>query len=219
MCDILVGARGWDHPSWLGEFYPEDLPEDWRLAYYANAFRSVLVPAQVLVRVHESAFAGWVEDVPAGFRFYLEVSTELVAAYAGESAPFVERIGPLAALVGGVVLRPSDGRDDAGGLRAWATALAGGFPVSLWPQAGIAASFPGVGRSWEPGQSPDFGGDRGCFGVVHSATPDPRELRAQVEAFMAWAGDCVQAMLCFRDAPHVPEQMTRARVIAELLGG
>ncbi len=32
-CEVLVGARGWEHEAWTDRFYPADLPEDWRLTY------------------------------------------------------------------------------------------------------------------------------------------------------------------------------------------
>ena len=42
--ELLLRARDWEHPAWNQEFYPDDLPEDWRLSYYANEFPVVLVP-------------------------------------------------------------------------------------------------------------------------------------------------------------------------------
>jgi len=42
---ILIGAAGWLHEKWGNEvLYPEDLPEDWYLSFYANEFPIVLVP-------------------------------------------------------------------------------------------------------------------------------------------------------------------------------
>lgn len=40
---IFIGSAGWQHDAWQGNFYPEDLPEDWRLGYYANEFPVVLL--------------------------------------------------------------------------------------------------------------------------------------------------------------------------------
>jgi len=41
---LLIGTCGWDHGHWCGPFYDPDLPTDWRLTYYANLLRAVLVP-------------------------------------------------------------------------------------------------------------------------------------------------------------------------------
>jgi uncharacterized protein YecE (DUF72 family) len=66
---IRVGACDWDHPHWQGSFYPDDLPSDWRLSYYANEFSVVLVP-QLKWRAQDADFEQWAEDAPEGFRFY-----------------------------------------------------------------------------------------------------------------------------------------------------
>lgn len=70
---IEVIARDWDRPDWCGTLYPADLPEDWRLTYFANAFEAVLVPAAVWHGAAPSRLTGWAEDVPQRFRFYLEL--------------------------------------------------------------------------------------------------------------------------------------------------
>jgi len=70
---IRVGACGWDHIDWPGAFYPDDLPEDWRLSYYANEFSSILVPEDVW-QANDADFEQWVEDVPDDFRFYFLTS-------------------------------------------------------------------------------------------------------------------------------------------------
>jgi uncharacterized protein YecE (DUF72 family) len=36
---VLIGACGWQHNDWTGEFYPDDLPEEWRLGYYAHEYQ------------------------------------------------------------------------------------------------------------------------------------------------------------------------------------
>jgi hypothetical protein len=70
---IDVVMRGWDHLGWRGSFYPEDLPEDWRLAYFAHAFDAVLVPAALWREAAPEVLAGWAREVPPRFRFYLEL--------------------------------------------------------------------------------------------------------------------------------------------------
>lgn len=69
---LIVGARGWNHDGWNGTFYPEDLPQDWRLSYYANEFTGVLVPEPVWRAADPSIIGGWLGDVADGFLFYLE---------------------------------------------------------------------------------------------------------------------------------------------------
>lgn len=71
---LRVGAYGWQHPHWLGDFYPDDLPTDWQLGYYANEFNTVLVPAPYL-QAEDCDIEQWLDDVHEDFRFYLQVPT------------------------------------------------------------------------------------------------------------------------------------------------
>jgi hypothetical protein len=85
---LVVGARGWEHPAWQGIYYPEDLPAQWRLAYYANDFRGVLVPASHWTGMRAQDWQDWAEDATAPFRFYLELPSK-----APERARATERLG------------------------------------------------------------------------------------------------------------------------------
>lgn len=40
--NIIFGISGLAHSSLMNHFYPEDLPEDWRLDYYSNEFDALL---------------------------------------------------------------------------------------------------------------------------------------------------------------------------------
>ncbi len=222
-CEVLVGSRGWEREDWTGRFYPEDLPTDWRLTYYANVFRSVLVPAPRLLHVSVEAVGQWTEDVPEGFLFCLEISHELMASAPG--ARFLPILDVLGESVGGVSLQlraqrwPSQER-----LEAWLKALHGRCPM--------VASLSGdevpeglrqilvdyrVAAAWRLGFKP-WTEARGCLGFLDAPADDPRGLREQVEAFIAWAGDCDRALLCFEGSADVCDTMERARVIGELLG-
>lgn len=55
---MLLGTLGWERPDWLGGYYPQDLPPDWRLAYYANDCGCVFLPADTW----GSADSGWLQE-------------------------------------------------------------------------------------------------------------------------------------------------------------
>jgi len=65
---LLIGARGYQHADWMTSFYPEDLPEDWRLAYYANEFNLLVIGWAQL----ENTLT-FIEDVADDFRFVVEL--------------------------------------------------------------------------------------------------------------------------------------------------
>lgn len=68
---LRVGAVGWNHAHWQHNYYPDDLPAEWRLSFYANEFPAVLVPQQQW-QEQLPQLADWAEDVPDEFRFFLQ---------------------------------------------------------------------------------------------------------------------------------------------------
>jgi len=71
MLGLDIVTIGWELAGWDGTFYPEDLPHDWRLTYFANEFPAVIVPSGHWMQADTSQVSAWVEDVHDGFRFYL----------------------------------------------------------------------------------------------------------------------------------------------------
>lgn len=71
---IRVGAFGWQHDRLVEGFYPADLPEDWRISFYANEFSAVLVPTRQWLD-EELDLQEWL-DVPENFRYYLQATAE-----------------------------------------------------------------------------------------------------------------------------------------------
>jgi hypothetical protein len=155
--DILV--RGWEHPGWRGDFYPEDLPSDWRLTYFANEFPALMIPADRWLGVSEARLRDWARDVPAGFRFYLE------APRAGGDGGDAVRVGRLlAARLAGLVAETAlPGR-----------ALRGPVPVyRLWDDLGAA----------RPHSAPI------ALRVRGTEIRDLRVARARLEALAGAVGD------------------------------
>ncbi len=81
--NINLGAYGWRHQHWLNTFYPEDLPidkaEDWRLAYYSNEFKAVMVPFDYWRSGEVADCEGWLDDVDDDFQFFVECRESMLA--------------------------------------------------------------------------------------------------------------------------------------------
>ncbi len=88
---ILPVRTGWDPSPGDADFYPDDLPEDWRLTYFANALGAVVLDADVREHADAECIAQWCRDVPASFRFYLRLDT--CTADASVSAEVRARLG------------------------------------------------------------------------------------------------------------------------------
>jgi hypothetical protein len=79
LSSLTLAAYGWSPADWAQHFYPDDLPQDWWVSYYANEFKSVLLPANRWeVPLAEAAF--WHAEAGADFSFYLEVTADLLQA-------------------------------------------------------------------------------------------------------------------------------------------
>jgi hypothetical protein len=72
---IGIVADGWWCLADTASYYPEDLPADWQLGYFANEQEGVYIDlAHWRTRLAESLH-NWAADVHRGFRFYLEHPT------------------------------------------------------------------------------------------------------------------------------------------------
>ena len=67
-----LGAIGWDHAAWIGAFYPEDLPQEWRLSYYNTCFECVFLSYALWSETPLETLAAWREETLDHFCFLLE---------------------------------------------------------------------------------------------------------------------------------------------------
>ncbi|MEW6764944.1 MAG: hypothetical protein AB1344_04025 [Pseudomonadota bacterium] len=94
---IALGAWGWRHSGWVGAFYPEELPEEWRLTFYANEYEVVGLRADDWLKPELDSLRGWVNDTREGFLFVLELPEALPADVDERLAILTPRLGGLLA--------------------------------------------------------------------------------------------------------------------------
>lgn len=94
---LRVGAYGWRHDHWASSFYAEELPDDWRLTFYANEFSAVLVPSDYLGETRD--IEQWCEDVSESFRFYIEWPKQVDSEEA-----LVKELAQMGEKLGGILL-------------------------------------------------------------------------------------------------------------------
>jgi hypothetical protein len=70
----------------VGEFFPEDLPVDWQLSYFANEFTEVLVPQASWIAAGSDLLQTWIDDVGEDFHFFLEIAKPVELALCEEKA-------------------------------------------------------------------------------------------------------------------------------------
>jgi len=200
---LIVGARGWEHPGWKGTYYPVDLPEDWRLAYYANDFRGVLVPAPFWTGDRPPDWHSLAGDTPDPFLFFLELPEEPVAQNRA-----MERLPVCAQTLGaglGSLLVP----DAAQG---WRDRLGSRYHCLF----ALSAAGTGVAH-WAPDPTPGEAAQLEVALLSVSALADMRRLRSLIEALVAARAGGPKAMLLTGWPPDT-EALDRLKTLAELMG-
>ena len=74
---------GWQRDSWLQDYFPDDLPEDWRLSYFANDCDCVLVQADAWRDGPGEELAAQLPETPPTFRCFLQLPAHLSPAGEG----------------------------------------------------------------------------------------------------------------------------------------
>jgi uncharacterized protein YecE (DUF72 family) len=69
---LLAGTSGFSYKEWLGKFYPEKLPGDAMLRYYAERFTTVEINNTFYRMPAETMLARWAAEVPERFEFTLK---------------------------------------------------------------------------------------------------------------------------------------------------
>lgn len=93
---LRFGTTDWRRPDWVGGYYPEDLPEDWQLGYYANESAAVLLLPEAWRDAGAAVLSGWADEAHEDFRFYLLADAAAdPAAQQALAAALGDRLGGL----------------------------------------------------------------------------------------------------------------------------
>ncbi len=224
----MIGTRGWNHVSG-GDFYPAELPDDWRFCFYSNNLRSVLVPQETWDSAQRTDVAQWLEDSDPAFRFVIELPATLglpltQGKHEQALAQFLETLEPIAARTAGLLLRIAP---DTAVLPDWfehslnrlavVAPLCVDLPDGPWcaPTVYAALERQGVGRVWHCAReaAPHPGGR--LMAALAPPAP-PREVRQWIERLAHWQSQDAVAGLFFDAGAAKTAQ--EARLIAELMG-
>ncbi len=74
---LSVGTSGWSYKPWKGVFYPEDLPNERMLDFYAERLPAVEINNTFYRLPRASVLERWAEQVPESFRFALKASRRI----------------------------------------------------------------------------------------------------------------------------------------------
>ncbi len=69
---VYLGACDWRHPEWVGTFYPGDMPEEWRLAFFQTQYSCVWLGRAMWEGASEAEVSAWLDDTREDFHFLLQ---------------------------------------------------------------------------------------------------------------------------------------------------
>ena len=89
---LLAGTSGYAFKEWKKVFYPEDLPDEGMLGYYASRFGTVEINNTFYRLPKEHVLQEWAAQVPDGFTFAIKASQRIThhARLKAEAASAVE---------------------------------------------------------------------------------------------------------------------------------
>ncbi|TFG83217.1 MAG: DUF72 domain-containing protein, partial [Spirochaetales bacterium] len=100
MGEILIATSGYSYEDWRGEFYPDNLPKEEFLRYYALFFPFVELNFSYYAMPVARNLKAMVERTPEGFMFSLKVHKSLThevgPGWRDEAAAFCRAAGALA---------------------------------------------------------------------------------------------------------------------------
>jgi len=77
MAQVWVGTSGFSYKEWKGIFYPEALPGEQMLAYYASRFRTVEIDSTFYRMPTETGLQKWADTAPPNFRFAIKAPQQI----------------------------------------------------------------------------------------------------------------------------------------------
>jgi uncharacterized protein YecE (DUF72 family) len=239
---VRIGTSGWSYDHWVEVLYPTKLAPSRRLSRYVEEFDTVELNASFYRWPKDSTFAGWREQLPAGFAMSVKAHRGLTHYRRLASVgPWIERFESCWQMLGDrsgvllVQLHPEQRRDDAR-LDSFLSVVPASIRVAVelrhpsWNAPEVFALLArrraayvvmsGAGLPCIPRVTTDF-----VYVRMHGSDPDamyagsysPEELRSWAQQICQWSGEGRDVWMYFNNDPH-GHAVHNARVLQGLLG-
>ena len=158
--ELYCGTSGFSFKEWKGPFYPDKLPANRMLAYYAERLPTVEINNTFYRMPRRNVLEGWAAQVPDGFRFAVKAPRRIthikqLADCSGEAGYFFETLEALGARLGVVLLQlPPHSRVDVGKLEAFLELVPDGVATAFefrhpsWRDDAVFAALKSRGAAW-----------------------------------------------------------------------
>lgn len=157
---LYCGTSGFSFKEWKGLFYPEKLPANKMLEFYAGRLPTVEINNTFYRMPRKNVLESWVAQVPEAFRFSIKAPRRIThfrqLADCGEEAGyFFETLEALGPQLGVVLFQlPPHARADIGKLASFLELVPGGVPVAFefrhrsWHDESVFAALARHGAAW-----------------------------------------------------------------------
>jgi len=172
MAQARVGTSGFSYDEWKPSFYPEKLPKDEFLVYYASRFTTVEIDRTFYRMPNAKTIDAWKAATPEGFRFAIKASQKIThhekLAVPSETLAYLVRIlAGLEERLGAVLFQlPPFLRNDLERLEKFLDTLPEGFP----------SAFEFRHASWFTDEVYDLLRGRGAGLVIHDSDEETTPL-------------------------------------------
>ena len=217
---LYIGTCGFVYDGWIGHFYDEDLPAEWRFQHYTNQLRSILLPVDSLTDQSGSDITTLVEDSDKDFRMVLSVTADSL------DETGLNRLLRFRDALGDRLVAMCLELDSKGSQITWRSAIEtvsradlGTVPWCVSPPSPLnfdtgQARF---SRTWYPqltGNPEDFGD----FLVVRIPVLDLPAVTHVVERCQQWCGTDRSAGIFLEYSPEAALVAGQYRLLAEMMG-
>jgi len=137
MAQAWVGTSGFSYPEWRPSFYPEKLPKEEFLEFYAARFTTVEIDSTFYRMPNTKKIDAWKAAAPEGFRFAIKASQRIThrekLEVPSEALPYlVKTVSRLEDRLGAVLFQtPPTLRCDLVRLEKFLQELPAGFPSAF----------------------------------------------------------------------------------------
>lgn len=169
---LYCGSSGFSFKEWKGPFYPEKLPANEMLAFYAGRLPTVEINNTFYRMPRRSVLEGWAGKVPESFRFAIKAPRRIthakqLADCSEEAGYFFETLEALGQQLGVVLFQlPPHARVGVEKLEAFLDLVPGDVPVAFefrhasWRDDAVFAALESRGAAWvttdDGGEPPDL---------------------------------------------------------------
>lgn len=210
----IASTVGFEQPAWVAGYYPEECPQEWRLAYFMNDFRAVYLPSAAWYDKPQ-AIAAIAEELEGDFELVLEwpplESMKSVTSKLKQLSPLKEYVRAV------VIANPGDNIDSR---KEQIEIIGEQYVVAMDDHSlGVADNTITAQYTthWQLMEQTEAA-NKSALMIIILPCLSIREIRSVVDKFKPCIERGTTVRLFFEPMPQSPERAIETRTLIELMG-